>query len=333
MIMMSYMILGMILSVYRAGYRASELEARGAMLVSFWRLSDLSITITVLTFHGNPVRLAECMFLGVLTWVGIGYLDVRRKCPNLLFGFTMISWARLGEMIIHGVPLLLGQLTMALFMQGYPLVVNRSLGSAAVVTLTTLRTITRVGLVAVQTVAYSSSAQLSRSCGAQDWVFFRRLMTVMATVAVWSLVVMTLTLTLLGPWILSKWTGGRLTSDHLTICLFALSVSLQGIWTCCQATLTACVRHHFFNIAYFGFTLVALTTAFFLTRPFGFGVIPAIMVTSDICIVTLGLYLVQRLVPQSHVRELICIFTPAFYRRLAAAAINHRANPLRKAQA
>ena len=332
LVMMGYMLLGLMMSVYRAAFRASELEARGAMVTNCWRLTDLLIIIMVLSFHGGPVRLAECMFLGILVWMGIGYLEVRRHCKNVRFGFDSISWMRLREMVVHGVPLLLGQLTVALFMQGYPLVVNRTLGSAAVVSLTTLRTISRFGLLAVQTVAFSSSAQLSRSCGAQDWVFFRRLLTIMATVAVWSTVAVTLLLTLLGPWILTKWTGGRLTADHFTICLFAFSVSLQGIWTCCQITLTATNRHHYYNYGYFSVTALALIAAYFLTPVVGFNVIPGIMVVADIFLVFLGFYQVQKMVPQSHLRELFCVFTPAFYRRLIVAVIT-RGNPLRKAQA
>ena len=332
LIMMAYMLMGLMLSVYRAGYRASELEARGAMLINCWRLTDFLIIVTVLSCHGNPIRLAECMFTGLLVWNGLGYLDVRRKCKNVIFRFDSISWMRLREMVVHGVPLLLGQLTVALYMQGFPLVVNRSLGSAAVVSLTTLRTISRFGLLAVQTVSLSSAAQLSRSCGAQDWVFFRRLLTIMATVAVWSTVIVTVSLTLFGPWVLSLWTGGRLRADHLTICLFALSVSFQGIWLCCQATLTSCNRHHLFNYGYFSATVLSLTAAFFLVKPLGFNIIPTVTLVSDMSLVGLGFYLCHTKIPQSHLRELVCVFQLSFYRKILAAAIS-RANQLRKARA
>jgi O-antigen/teichoic acid export membrane protein len=330
-IMMGYMILGLMFTVYRAAMRSIELEARSVMLVNCWRLTDLAIIVTVLSFHGNPVRLADGMFTGILFWVGMGYLEVRRKCKHVDFSLSRISWMRLREMVIHGVPLLMGQLTIALYMQGFPLIVNRSLGSATVVTLTTLRTVCRFGLLAVQTVAYSSSAQLSRSYGSGDWAFFRRLLKIMAAVSVWAAIGVTISLSVFGPWILSKWTGGRLTVDPLTIGLFALSVSFQGIWTCCMVTLGACNRHHLFNYGYFGATVLSLTAAFFLTKPLGFEIIPIIMLISDMGVTALGLYLCQTKIPESHLGELSCIFQISYYRNLWSTLLNQQNLP-RKAR-
>jgi O-antigen/teichoic acid export membrane protein len=332
MLMMSYMILGLTLTVYRAAFRSIELEARGAMMINFWRLTDLLIVVTVLSLHGNPVRLADCMFTGILVWVALGYLEVRRKCKHVTFGFRSVSMFRIREMVVHGVPQLLSQVTIALYMQGFPLVVNRSLGSATVVTLTTLRTMCRFGLLITQTVAYSSSAQLSRSCGAQDWPFFRRLLKIMAVVAFWASLSITATLVLFGPFLLSTWTGGRLTIDPLTIGIFALSVAFQGIWTCCMVVLNACNRHHLFSYAYFTATVLSLVAAFFLAKPFGFDVIPVIMLITDIAVAALGFYLVKTKIPESHLRELTCIFTAAFYRNLLAKILSQR-NIFKRAQA
>jgi O-antigen/teichoic acid export membrane protein len=332
MVMMSYMVLGLMFTIYRAAFRSIELEARGVMMVNCWRLTDLLVVISVLTLHGNPVRLAECMFISMLVWVGLGYLEVRRRCKHVDFAFKHVSWMRLREMVVHGVPLLMGQLTVALYMQGFPLVVNRSLGSASVVTLTTLRTICRFGLLVTQTVAYACGAQLSRSAGARDWEFFRRLLRIMAMVAFWCGAGVTATLMIFGPFILSKWTGGRLSIDPFTIGIFALSVAAQGVWTCCTVTLSSCNRHHLFNYGYFTATVLSLVVSFFLTRSLGFEVVPVSMLVSDVCVATLGLYLVRTRVPESHLRELTCIFQIAFYKNLLESVLNRR-NSWKKAKA
>ena len=323
-IMITYMLLGLMMSVYRAAYRASELEARGAMLLNFWRTSDLTIIIVVLSFHGTSVRLAECMLFGIFVWVTLGYLDVRRKCRKVRFGFNSISWMRLKEMVIHGLPVLVGQMTTALYMQGFPLVVNRSLGAATVVTLTTVRTVSRLGLLPIQTVAFSSSPQLSRSYGAQDRGLFGRLLKIMATACFWSALGVTIGLSSVGPWLISKWTGGRLTVDHTTICLFALSVSFQGVWTCCMVTLGSCNRHHLFNYAYFCIIVIALGAAAFLTRPYGFKVIPIIMLTADVIVATIGLYLCKTKIAYFNPRELLCIFQISFYKTIALKIATQR---------
>jgi O-antigen/teichoic acid export membrane protein len=323
-VMITYMLLGLMMSVYRAAYRASELEARGSMLLNFWRASDLLIIIVVLSFHGTSVRLAECMLVGIFVWVALGYVDVRRKCKNVRFGFKSISWMRLKEMVIHGLPVLVGQVTTALYMQGFPLVVNRSLGAATVVTLTTVRTVSRLGLLPIQTVAFSSSPQLSRSYGSQDRALFGRLLKIMATACLWSALGVTIGLSSFGPWLISKWTGGRLTVDHTTICLFALSVSFQGVWTCCMVTLGSCNRHHLFNYAYFCVIAIALGAAVFLTKPFGFKVIPITMLTADVVVATIGLYLCKTKITYFDPRELLCVFQFSFYKTVIFKIITER---------
>jgi O-antigen/teichoic acid export membrane protein len=331
LIMMAYMLFGMTISVYRAAYRACDREPRSALMYNVWRFVDLMVVVLVLSFGGNPLLMAYCMFTEIMIWIGLVYFDVRRTCPALHFGFRTISWMRLREMAIHGTPLLIGQATVALYMQGYPLIVNRALGSAPVVTLTTLRTISRFGLFLVQTVSYSCSAQLSRSYGARDWDLFRQLLKVMAAAVVWCSAGMVVTLTIFGPFLISRWTGGRLNVDHLTIFLFALSVSFQGFWICCQITLSSCNRHHLFNYCYFTFTVLGGVAAYFLTRLFGFTAIPAVMLTVDICIAILGLYLIRKKVPESHLRELLCVFQPAYYKHLLAS-LRRQPNLLRKAR-
>ena len=322
-VMVVYMLFGLMMSVYRAAYRASEFESRGSMLVNFWRMSDLGIIVLVLLARGSPVQMADCLVAGILIWTALGYLDVRRKCKNVIFGFSSISWTPFKEMFVHGVPLILFQITIALYMQGFPLVVNRTLGSAAVVTLTTLRTVSRLGLLIVQTVALSSSPQLSKSYGVQDWSFFGRFVKIMATVSFWSAIFMSTGLTIFGPWLIYKWTGGKLLVDHSTIGLFALSVSFQGFWTCFMVVLDACNRHHFFCYCYFLITLASLGVALFMVEPFGFNSIPAVMLVADILVVLSGLFFFRKNIPQYRLNELSCIVRISFYRNLVSDLSDH----------
>lgn len=323
-VMITYMLFGLVLSVYRAAYRASELEARASMMFNFWRSTDLGIIILVLGLHGDSVLLAECMLSGIVVWVALGYLDVRRKCKNIDFGLNLVSWGRLKEMVIHGTPVLVGQATIAIYMQGFPLVVNKCLGASMVVTLTTVRTVSRLGLLPVQTVAFSSSPQLSRSFGANDRTLFSRLLKIMAATWVWSALGITIGLNLLGPWLIFKWTGGRLAVDHLTVGLFALSVALQGVWTCCVVALTSCNRQHLFNYAYFCLVASSLVVAYFLTKPLGFHIVPLIMLASDFILAAVGLYLCKIKLVYFDLLELLCVFRFSFYKNFVQRIVHER---------
>ena len=324
MVMISYMLIGMIMSVYRAAYRASEKEVRAALLVNFWRATDLLIVICVLLLHGTPTRMAECMFVGVFVWVTLGFLDVQRQCPKVHFGLGAASGPRFKEMIVHGVPMLAGQLTTALYMQGFPIVVNSTLGSASVVTLTTLRTICRLGLMPVQNVAYATSPQLSRSYGARDMALFHRMLKIMAVAAFWSGIALVMGLVTVGPWLLSQWTGGRVSVSHLTIGLFALSIAFQGLWVCFQNVLGCCNKHHFFNYFYCGSVILSLGVTLLLARSLGFTVVPAIMATSDLMVASLGFYLCIKKLDGFNPGALLCVFQADFYRGLIAKMVSYR---------
>jgi O-antigen/teichoic acid export membrane protein len=220
--------------------------------------------------------------------------------------------------------MLAGQLTTALYMQGFPIVVNSSLGSASVVTLTTVRTVCRLGLMPVQNVAYATSPQLSRSYGAMDMPLFHRMIKIMAMAAFWSGIGVVLALTTVGPWLLSKWTGGKISISHLTFGLFALSIAFQGLWVCFQLVLGCCNKHHFFNYFYCGSVALSLGVTLLLARPFGFNVVPVIMLVSDIMVAGMGYFLCTKKLDGFNPSVLQCVFQADFYRSLIAKTLSHR---------
>jgi O-antigen/teichoic acid export membrane protein len=313
--MVCYTLGGLWLSLYRAPYRCSELEARGSMVVNFWRISDFIITVVVLVLHGRPVFLAECLLAGVLVWTVIGFRDVTRKCSRVRFAFSGVSWKRFREMVVDGLPMLASQAATAFYMQGYPLAVNRALGSSAVVTLTTIRVLCRPSLLAVQTMAWSCSPLLSRSYGAGDWTKYYRLLRIMIATSLWAGTAGLIGLTLVGPWLLNLWTSGKVRSDHLTLFLFALSISLQGVWACVSSTLSSSRRHHEFNYIYGLGTLVALCVVPWLMPLLGFKAVPMVMVAADLCFVIAGLLLSRKKLTNFRFDELTPVLSFSFYKK------------------
>ena len=85
--------------------------------------------------------------------------DVRRTCPHVEFGISRASWAQAKSIFIDGLPLLSGQAAAALSLQGYPLIINRSLGASFVVTFVTIRTVSRMVLLFINVVSFSSAPE------------------------------------------------------------------------------------------------------------------------------------------------------------------------------
>src|ERR1700736_2877435 len=174
-LLIAYMLTGFCLSLFRAAYRASEIEARGVMANNLWRMVEFGLVATVLAFHGNPVFLAKSMLGCVLLWTLIVFFDVRRTCPHVSFGLTRASWAQAKSIFIDGLPLLSGQAASALLLQGFPLIINRALGASFVVTFVTIRTVSRMILLFIQVVTLASAPEVARSYGRKDWHVYLRL--------------------------------------------------------------------------------------------------------------------------------------------------------------
>lgn len=320
-IMMGYMATGFFIGMLRAAYRASMLEARGVTYFNLWRLSDFMIVLLILPLGGGTVAMAYGMLGSVAFWALAGYFDVRRRCPKVQFAFGKISMAQGRTMVVDGIPMLAAQGASALYLQGYPLVVNHLLGPGAVVTLMAIRTGSRVLLQLVQMVSLSSSAELSRAYGRQDWTTYLRLLKIIAAAALWGSLFLGVGLAVGGPWVIQVWTSGKVQVDHEVMGLFALSVSIQAMWGVCAIALVSINRFHSLSYAYFGATLVGLAGTHLFVHFLGFNGVPVMMMTVDFSLLLWALYLCKTKLVFVPLGELRCIFTPSFYARKIRHAI------------
>jgi O-antigen/teichoic acid export membrane protein len=156
LLMIGYMLFGYCLGLLRAAYRASMLEARGIAVSQFGRLTDLVMVVLILPLGGHAVALAWGMLASMSLWAFLGFLDVRSRCPRIVFSFWPVSVPQLRSMWVDGLPVFAGTASSALFLEGYPLIVNSVLGPVAVVTLTAIRRASRTLLQIVQMVSNST---------------------------------------------------------------------------------------------------------------------------------------------------------------------------------
>jgi O-antigen/teichoic acid export membrane protein len=319
-LLIAYMLIGFCLSLLRAAYRASEIEARGVMVNNICRMIEFCVVASVLATHGTPVFLAKAMLVNICVAAILVFIDVRRKCPKVEFGISRASWAQTKSIFIDGLPLLSGQAAISLFLQGYPLIINRTLGASAVVTFVTIRTVSRMVLLFIQVVSFSSAPEVSRSYGRKDWVVYLRLLKIMVTCAICGGAITLLMLSTVGPWIIEKWTGGKVIVDHLSIFLFGVSIALQGLWAVGGVVLVCSNMHHLFNYLYLGVTLAGLFLASIVTPIFGFTAVPATMVVQDTALIIIACVLCQSKLSHIQLSDVASIFSFDFYRKQIKAA-------------
>jgi O-antigen/teichoic acid export membrane protein len=314
LLMIGYMLFGYCLGLLRAAYRASMQEARGITVSQLGRLTgDFLTVVLVLPLGGHAITLASAMLVSMAFWALASYIDVRRRCSRIEFSVWPISTNQLRAMFADGMPVMAGTAASAFFLQGYPLIVNGLLGPVAVVTLTAIRTVSRTLLQMVQMVSLASTSELSRTYGSKDWEGYLRLLKVMVAVTLWTAVGAGLGLTLAGPWVIYKWTSGKVIVDHTIVGLFALSVACQSGWSACGSILFSTNMHHTFNYVYFVLTMAGLCAAYFAAKLLGFSGIPMVMDVVDVLLLFWALYLCVKKLVFIPLKSLACVLQPSFY--------------------
>ena len=315
--LIAYMLLGYGLGLMRAAYRASALEARGVSIANGGRLTDFLAQIAVLMRHGHALHLALALLASMSFWVLFSIFDVRRRCPNVTFALGPLSREQFGRMMVDGLPVMAGTAAGAFFLQGYPLIVNSVLGPVAVVTLTAIRTASRTLLQLTGIVTNASVSEMARTYGSRDWEGYLRLLKVLLAVTFWTSIGVGLGLTVAGPWIIGKWTSGRVLVDHPLMLLFAISVACQSGWNACGSILFSTNMHHAYNYVNLALTVVGLAAADVAIRGMGFMGVPTVMMTVDLFLLVISLWLCARNLSFVPLGPLLTVFDPRFYVRKA----------------
>jgi O-antigen/teichoic acid export membrane protein len=312
-IMLFYMSLGWCITLLRAPYYAGERAVRGFMMANFWRLADFLVIGGALVCHGRgpAVALAETINAGV--WVALISFDISRTCPQFKFGVRHVSWTVTRAVFRDGIPLFLGQAGNAFYLQGYPLVLVRTLGAAAVVNFSAIRTVTRVFLQAILICTSASALEIGTSYAKKKWdVYLAWVKTLSASIIMGGLCAC-LALLVVGPTLIGIWTHGKVSVSGPLLLLFGISVTLQAGWAMFSMFLYTSNKHHLQCYLNLAVTLGALVVGDLIIGRFGFTAVPLIMIVADALILACSITLAVRHLPEVPFARVLTVFGPSFY--------------------
>jgi O-antigen/teichoic acid export membrane protein len=312
-VMLFYMSLGWCISLLRAPYLAGERSVRGYMMTNLWRLCDFLVIGGTLVMHGRAptVALAETLNAGI--WVALTSFDIARTCPQFMFSLRHVSWPVSKTVFRDGAPLFLNQAGNAFYLQGYPLVLSRTLGPLAVVNFSAIRTVTRVFLQAILMCTNATSIELSSSYAKKKWdVYLAWVKTLVASVVLGSLAAC-VALYFFGPRVIDIWTHGKVSVSGPLLLLFGISVVLQASWQVFFILLYTTNKHHAQCYVYFIITILSLAVGDFTIGFFGFTAVPVIMIVSDILILISCVTFCVRYLKEVHFPGLVEVLWPSFY--------------------
>jgi O-antigen/teichoic acid export membrane protein len=137
-----------------------------------------------------------------------------------------------------GVPL-----AQALNIQGMVLLVGSVLGPLAVVTFSTLRTVTRLAFQLVSTVSQAAEPELAAAFGLGNRHLLRTLYEHGIRAAFWLALFIAALLAFTGPWVLQFWTHGRVSMHYSLFYLLLASSVASVLWFGSLTVLKAANRH------------------------------------------------------------------------------------------
>jgi O-antigen/teichoic acid export membrane protein len=211
-------------------------------------------------------------------------------------------------------------LAQALSTQGMVLVVGATLGPLAVVTFSTLRTLTRISLQLVLAVSHAAEPEMAALHGSGDRAVLRSLYQHTLRASLWLAVGSALFLAVTGSWILDVWTQGAVKMDVVLFSWLLLTSVASVLWYGALTTLKAANRHLRASLLYTvtAGSTVALSAMLLSTT----GILAAAglsLLLSDCVLVVYGLRAAAQLCGSTALGGLRAALNPAPLLKLASA--------------
>lgn len=239
-------------------------------------------------------------------WLQIGFVQARRSQLRALLGPALANTSL--------------PLAQALNIQGMVLVVGATLGPVAVVTFSTLRTLTRLALQLVLTVSNAAEPELAAAFGSGNRTFLATLYQHAVRAGLWLALAAALALMVTGSWILEVWTHGKVSMDSALFHWLLISAVASGLWYGSLTLLKAANRHLHAAVVFAAAAAAAVLLAAFLLgitgnlADAGFS-----LLLMDAIVAAYALRAAARLCGSSAVNGLLSALNPIPLLRLATA--------------
>jgi O-antigen/teichoic acid export membrane protein len=229
--------------VIHAGFRATgDYALHLAIYFSTLFTQHASIWLAAALGMGPVAAAAATFLIRALVTPAVALLLVRRH-PWLHFGFGQARFTQLRALLRPALANTSLPLAQALNVQGMVLIVGATLGPLAVVTFSTLRTLTRLALQLALTLINAAEPELAAAVGGGNRALLRTLYLHTLRAGVWVAVPAAIGLGLTGGWILQFWTHGKVTM-HLQLFGWLLTSAVASVlWYGGLTLLKAANRH------------------------------------------------------------------------------------------
>jgi O-antigen/teichoic acid export membrane protein len=319
-----YVLLNTPYGCLQAGFKCSGQYPAGTLSVNLGRLAEnLGATMVVVTGAG-PVWVAAALVLLRLGGLMVAWTVLRRRSPWLRNDLHQARVSSVRHLLRPAIAFQAFPAGDAISLQGTVVAIGSILGPVAVVSFSTMRTLTRLVLQPMGVIKHAVWPEISAAFGAQDYRLARKLHSYACQAAAGMAVAAAAVLYLAGPWVYGVWIHHKLPLQPATFHWLLAVVIANSFWFMSSIVSIACNAHERVALVYLSGTAASLALACVLMPRVGLAGAAIALLLTD---VLTGWYVVRtslRLVQDgfsSFARSLFSVPGALAPRRAASVAV------------
>jgi O-antigen/teichoic acid export membrane protein len=264
-----YTFLHLQIGVVYAGLRCDGNYALGVFIINTVRLlGSLALLAVVLAGGSQLDAAASLLICEVLALIYIRY-KLKTSSPWLTYGIIHARWSRVRTLTIPALAFIGFPIGYALGNQGILIVISSILSPSAVVTFSTLRTISRFPFQIVAGFIGSFRPEISIAYGSGDLLLARKLHCYVCQISIWTSTLIASLLFFLGPFILRLWTQEKVNMDIYAFNIILLVIIANSLWLASASVPLAINKHGKLSVSFVTTYVCSIAVAPFLTVKFG----------------------------------------------------------------
>jgi O-antigen/teichoic acid export membrane protein len=263
------LLFGQLEMLLQSAYRCIGRYPYGTFVKSCVSLAAFAAMLVPVGLGAGPRIAALVLALANIAGTILQYILVRRDIPWLHFGWGHASFAEIRRLAPLALAFTGFPLGFGLNIQGTLMAVQYALGPTAVVVFATARTVARVALQMAQMINSTFEPEFSKSFAQRDIALIRSLHRRACQASLLIASCFVCAVVLLGPWVLTHWTGGHVPPSRPLLSILLVVTILYTLWSTSSTVMTATNRHQRLAMVYLVATAVTVTVTYFMAIRFG----------------------------------------------------------------
>lgn len=285
---------GMLGNLMNAVYRATQHYA-GAIMIGNGILIAENLILLIGVIYKFPIDLIFITYV-IPRFIGlfIKYFD-SRKYYQIHIGIKYINKIEFKRIIMPSLYFLSFPIGNSIILQGFTLLINFMLGSAAVVLFNTTRTMVNIIKAGLGLINNSVWPEMSLAYGRRDYNSMKKLHRYAVGTSFYFALFIVIALLIIGEPLFLLWTDARVEFDWLLFSTFLLTLIFNTIWFTSSVVLAATNNHKRYSIIYLVSTFISLGIAYCIIKMTGqVRLLPISLLIIDILLI--GVIIKQSLV-------------------------------------